>query len=268
MASASAGSSRDTTAPPPVAVGAPSNAANGAANNAPVDTAQLERLVEKALKADKNGRYSLAAGFFRRAVDEALRLHGETFVSTFLTLQRASSLRCQLFLEGVTPDEILALNAEAWALASSCLPLIIRRMDANTMLPGRGTAVELAFFKWFEETKIATYDAPPMPIRSLQLLGLSLGYATAVLAADVLIGIVLPFHHDSYHRPFFFAWWTACCQPLEAWQTSRSDKRPTLHQFKILFLACFPGLTRRLSPYCVQNGRMRRWCRCAGNVAC
>ena len=112
MASPSAaGSSRDTTAPPPVA------------GDAPVDTAQLDRLVEKALTADKNCRYTLAASFYRRALPPE-----ETFVSTFLTLQRASSLRCQLHLEGVTPDERAALDAEAWALASSCLPLIVRRM--------------------------------------------------------------------------------------------------------------------------------------------
>ena len=128
--------------------------------------------------------------FFRRAVDEALRLHGDTFVCTSLALWRTVSLRCQLSLEGVTRDEKLALNAEAWALVSSCLPLFVRRMDANTMLPGRGTAVELAFFKRFTAAKYATFDEPPLSTRWLQLVGLSLGYATAVLGADVLLGLL------------------------------------------------------------------------------
>ena len=44
-------------------------------------------------------------------------------------------------------QEWTALRAEAWALLSSSLPFIVRRMDDNTVLPGRGTAVELAFFK-------------------------------------------------------------------------------------------------------------------------
>ena len=82
----------------------------------------------------------------------------------------------------------MAINAEAWALASSCIPLIVRRMDANTMLPGRGTAVELAFFKRFTVTNGAILDRPPLSTRDLQLAGLSFGYATAVLAADILLG--------------------------------------------------------------------------------
>ena len=185
MASRPAGSSRKAGTPPPVAGGAPSNVAG-----APVDTTQLDRLCEKALTADKSIRYALAAGFFRRAVDEALRLHEDTFVCTYLTLQRAMSLRCQAQLDGVTKQEKAALCAEAWALVSSCLPLIARRMDANTMLPGRGTAVELAFFKRFLATKHSAYDVPPLSTRALQLVGLSLGYATAVLAADLLIGLL------------------------------------------------------------------------------
>ena len=157
MASPSAGSSRDTTTPPLVAAAAPSNAAS-----ALVDTAQLDRLCEKALTADTSGRHALAAGFFRRAADEALHLHGDKFVCTFLTLQRAASLRGQSQLEGVTPDEKAALRDQAWALAPSCLPLIVCRMDANTMLPGRGTAVELAFFKRFKATSYAISNIPPL----------------------------------------------------------------------------------------------------------
>ena len=187
MASLSAGSSRDTTVPPPLAVGAPSNAAS-----APVDTTQLDTLVEKALTAGKSCRHALEAGFYRRAAGEALRLHGDTFVCTYLTLRRALALRCQAQLEGVTQDEKAALRAEAWGLASGCLPLLVRRMDANTMLPGRGTAVELAFFKRFTHTaaNVALLNRPPSSTRELQLVGLSFGYATAVLAADMLLGLL------------------------------------------------------------------------------
>ena len=188
MASPSAGSSRDARAPPPVAPRAPPN-------GEPVDTAHLDRLVEKALTASKSCRYTLAAAFFRRAADEAPRLHGDTFVCTLLTLQRSSQLDLQSQLEGVSPLEKAALKAEAWALASGCLPLIVRRMDANTMLPGRGTAVELAFFKRFVVTNAAAFDNPPWSTRGLQLAGLSLGYATTVLAAELLLWL-LRFHHD------------------------------------------------------------------------
>ena len=195
MASPSAGSSRDAGAPPPVSGDAPSNI-----SGAPVDTTQLDTLCEKAITAGQCGRHALEAGFYRRAADEARRLQGDTFACTFLTLQRAGALRCQLQLEGVTQEEKAALHAEAWALASSCLPLIVRRMDANTMLPGRGTAVELAFSKRFEVITSATLDSP-LPTRMLQLACLSLGYATAVLAADVLVGTLCVLH-DSEAEAF------------------------------------------------------------------
>ena len=150
----------------------------------------MDRLVEKALTAEKSGRYALEAAFFRHAADEALRLHGDTFVCTHLTLWRASSLVSQSCLEGVTPAERAALHNEACALVSSCLPLIVRRMDANTMLPGRGTVVETSFFKRFETTRRATFDLSPLSTRSLQLTGLSLGYASAVDAADLLLWLL------------------------------------------------------------------------------
>ena len=58
-------------------------------------------------------------------------------------LSYTAPLLLQSTLEGVTPEERTALRTEGRALVS--LPLIVRRMDDNTMLPGRGTAVELAF---------------------------------------------------------------------------------------------------------------------------
>ena len=191
MASPSTGSSRDTGVQPPVSGGAPSNAAD-----APDDTVQLGRLVEKALTAEKSGRYVLAAGFYRRASDEALRLHGDTCVCPYLTLWRASSLCAQAQLEGVTHDERAALFNEAWALVFSCLPLLVRRLDADTMLPGRGTAVELAFFKQYQATKYATFNfLMTLSTRQLQLIHQSLGYATAVLAANRLLGLVCVRHN-------------------------------------------------------------------------
>ena len=195
MASPSTGSSLDTTPTSPASVSAPPSAAG-----APANTAQLDRLCEKAVIAQANCRYALAAGLCRRAAEEALCLHGDTFVCTFLTLQRAVSLCFQAQLEGVTNSEVSSLRVEAWELASSCLPLIVGRMDANTMLPGRGTAVELAFFKRFVATKVIVYDKP-WSTRSLQLISLSLGYVTALLGADVLLGLLCA-RHDSEAEAF------------------------------------------------------------------
>ena len=121
----------------------PSAGSSRAGAHKTVDTTQLDRLCEKALTAAKIGRNALAAALYGRAAEEARRLHGETFLTTQHSLQLLQQLR----LEGVTCDEKTVLRAEAWALVSSSLPMIVRRMDDNTMLPGRGTAVELAFFK-------------------------------------------------------------------------------------------------------------------------
>ena len=263
MASASAGSSRDAGAAPPVAVGTPLNATAGA----PVDTTQLDKLCEKALTASSSGRHALTSSFFRRAAEEALRLHGETFVCTYLTLHRALSLGRQSEHEGVTKDKA-ALDDEAWALASGCLPLIVRRMDDNTMLPGRGTAVELAFFKRFTATRDTMLGDPPASSRELQLVGLSLGYATALRAAHLLLALLTPRREVEARKPLFCAWWTAYCQPHEACQASLLKKRSLLLiVFKMHFLVLF-HTTQRLWPLSDQNGRVRRWCRCAGNVAC
>ena len=184
MASSHAGSSLDAGAPH-VGGGAPLNA-----SGAPVDTTQLDKFVEKAHKAALSGRHALASAIYRRAAEEALRLHGETFVCTYLTLERATSLSLQSQLESVTVDEKETLREESWALASCCLPLILRRMDANTMLPGRGTAVELAFFKRFTVIRDTACGEPPLSSRHLQLVGLSLGYATTLRAATQLLTLL------------------------------------------------------------------------------
>ena len=178
MASASAGSSRDAGAAPRVE------------RLHAVDTTHLDKLCEKALTAEFSGRHALAAAFFRRAAEEALHLHGETFVCTYLTLRRALSLHRQSVLQGVTREERAALRTEEWALASGCLPLIVRRMDDNTVLPGRGTAAELAFFKRFMVTRHTAFGEPPLSSRSLQLVCLNLGYATALRSASRLLGLL------------------------------------------------------------------------------
>ena len=76
---------------------------------------------------------------FIEAAEGALRLHGETFVCTFLTLHRALSL---------------------------------------------------GFFKLFKTTTLTAFGDPPLSSRDLQLVGLSLGYATALRAAHRLLALL------------------------------------------------------------------------------
>ena len=92
MKSASAGSPRDAGAPFPGAGGTPSDAGAPLHAGALIDTTQLDKLCEKALTAASSGRHALADAFYQRAAEEVLRLHGETFVCKYLTLERAGSL--------------------------------------------------------------------------------------------------------------------------------------------------------------------------------
>ena len=252
MASSSSGASREASAPPPVAGGAPRNA-----TGAPTDTTHLDKLCEKALTADSSGRYALAAAFYRYTAEEALRLHGETFVCTFLTLERAGSLAFQSQLEGVTEDEKATLRAEAWALASSCMPLLVRRMDDNTMLPGRGTAVELAFFKRFTATRDTTLGVPSLSARNLQLVGLSLGYVIALSAATLLLHM-LGVRRDGDAQSFVLRVVDWMLPAARAWQNTLLKMIFILYpQFNMYFLVRYPT-TQRLWPLSDRNGPLRR----------
>ena len=165
-----------------------------AASAAPVDSTHLDRLCDRALSAGVSGRFALTAAFWRHAADEALRLHGETLVCTFLTLQGCVALLCQTQLEGVSREEKEALRAEVWALTSSSLPLIVRRMDDGTMLPGRCTALEYAFFKKSLMLKSSALREPPLSARQLHLVGLCFGYASGLAAANALLDFVRTRH--------------------------------------------------------------------------
>ena len=155
---------------------------------APADTTQLDRLCEKALSAGLLGRDALAASLYRRAADEALQLYGKTFVCTFLTLFCAHMLTTEARRVGVARAQ---MEAEAWSLITGALPLISKRMDDNTMLPGRGMAVELGFCKKFAATKHAVVELPQLSAANLQLQGLSSGYATACSAACLLLECIV-----------------------------------------------------------------------------
>lgn len=111
------------------------------------DEAALDKLVERAWAADQSTQYAFAASLWKRAVAAATALHGgETLVTARYTLEQAASLCAQAGAE-VSRIEQAALVAEAWALVSSVLPLLSKRMDDNTLFPGRCTKKEVEFYK-------------------------------------------------------------------------------------------------------------------------
>ena len=166
---ADAGSSRDTT--------------SGAQNRGAGDKAALDKLVERALAADASTRCAFAASLWKRAAVAAFALHGgENLVVARCTLEQSVSLCNQAHAEA-SRSEQAALRTQAWALASSVLPLLSTRMDDNTLLPGRCTKEEVEFNKRFELAKHKVCNFPPWSARGLQLTGLSVGYVLALYGA-------------------------------------------------------------------------------------
>ena len=145
--------------------------------------AALDRLVERALVAVMSGRSAFAASMWKRAAAAAIVLYGDdTLVAARCTLHQAISLCSQAGLEA-SPVDFAALHAEAWELVSSVLPLVSRRMDDDTLLPGRCTKDEVEFFKRLTLAKHAAENSPRPSARRLQLIGFGVGYTVALYAA-------------------------------------------------------------------------------------
>ena len=174
---ADAGSSRD--------------ASSGAhSSGAAADEAALDRLVERALTAEKSTRHAFAASLWKRAAAAATALHGgESLAAVRCTLEQAASLCTQYGLKASNGSciDTKALFPESWALVSSVLPLLSARMDDNTLLPGRCTKEEVEFFKRYTMAKRASNNYPPLSARELQLTGFGVGYATLIAAYQVLV---------------------------------------------------------------------------------
>ena len=135
--------------------------------------------MERAVAADKCARYAFAASLWKRAAAAALALYGEaSLASAWCTLEHVTSLSSQASVEEL-PLEKRALEAEAWAVVSTLLPLLSTRMDDNTLLPGRCTKEEVEFFKCLTTRA----DATPLSARALQLVDFGVGYAVAIFAA-------------------------------------------------------------------------------------
>ena len=172
-------------------------AAGGASFSAPVDEAALDKLMERALAAHKSGRASFAAALWGRAVAAATEMYGETLAVVKCTLMQASCVAAQA--SASTSDEFAALEAESWELASSVLPLLSTRMDANTLLPGRCTKAEVEFHKRFELVKSRVDASPPWSARDLQLVSFGVGYKAAMVAATHALcrSLTQPRPHDA-----------------------------------------------------------------------
>lgn len=148
--------------------------------------AALDRLVERALTADKSGRAAFAVSLWKRAAADATALHGgDTLVAARCSAHRWSRRLPSMARRGrlLPPVESIALCAEAWALTSSILPLLSKMMDDNTLLPGHCKKVDVEFYKRLALTQKAVINAPPTSARDLQLIGFGVAYDLTMFAA-------------------------------------------------------------------------------------
>lgn len=102
----------------------------------PDDVAIFYALIEKTVTAAALCRHARCAELAERAAKEAKGLYGEnSLVVAQLRVGEAASLR-SLALMARDPSEIAALRRRAWAGLVPVRALLLRRLEANTLLPG------------------------------------------------------------------------------------------------------------------------------------
>lgn len=146
----------------------------------------LDRLVQRAVTADSSGRSAFAAALWKRAAAVALETHGDTLIYARCKLEQASSLTCQMSAE-TSSDVQAAQLAEVWALTISVIPLILRRMDASTVLPGRCAREEVLFFKQFIVWLGQANLRPELEQTILVRQSFAVGYDIAMKAAHTVL---------------------------------------------------------------------------------
>ena len=145
-------------------------AAEGAGN--PASTEELYKLMDKALCAGATGRNALAAAIYRRAAEAAtIRVHGDTLIAAHLSLCQAAELLVQAAVHGVPADEATALRSGAWVIVSGALPLLLRRMEDDTLLPGRCTKEEAEYCRRFNNGFRRMHDWPALSPRCQAVMG-------------------------------------------------------------------------------------------------
>ena len=147
----------------------------------PVDTDELHRLVNKALSAGYSGRHALAASYFERAAALATQIHGDTLLAAHLKLQQASKLDMQANAHGVPADEA------TWELAKGVVPLLLRRIEANTLLPGRCTKEEVEYYRRYDDALCTRFQGPAISADEVTRLSFTVGLATALDAAFLML---------------------------------------------------------------------------------
>ena len=143
--------------------------------------------IRLAVDSDAKQRFHLAALHWRRVAMLSSSSYEETsLVAAFAKLKQAVSLRAQAALRGVDAEDASARRADAQALTLGVLPLLSRRLDSQTLLPGRCTAEERACYVVYME-EVLHHANMVIYTTQMRLFGLGVGYAAACHAATNLL---------------------------------------------------------------------------------
>ena len=150
------------------------------------DVLVLDRLILKAVESATNDLHGLATTYFRRAAKLANEINGETLVSVHLTGKEASHILLLMQTSDMRSHERDALLADAWALTSSMLPFLNRRIEQNALLPGQCSKAESSYYLHCVALSFHFADAP-LPGDKLETLKLSVGFVCALNVAHLAL---------------------------------------------------------------------------------
>ena len=95
-----------------------------------------------------------------------------------LKVLQASKLYLQAGMDGASDGEVAA-----YEVVSSVLPLLLRRIEANTLLPGRCTKEEVEYYRRYNDALDTVFERPAISAHEVIRLGFAVGLATVLEAA-------------------------------------------------------------------------------------
>ena len=157
-------------------------ASSSSQRGAPPDQlAAFYKLVDKAVIAGTLCRYARAAELSASAAVKAEALYGEnSLVVANLRMCESSSFTSVAEEAGGTEDEALVRRAAAVLL--SLIALLLRRLEANALLPGTIREEELDYFAHLQSTLKKAMNKPVPPPAVLRAVASTMGYDTFLSA--------------------------------------------------------------------------------------
>ena len=144
------------------------------------------KLVNKKVIADVLCRHARAVDLAAQAsVDAAALFGGDSLVVADLHLSGSGNLAS--LVDDVSEAEQQALKHRLWALLLSAIPILVRRLEANTLLPGTIREEELDYAEQMLAVARKAKNEPDVPLAVLREAVSAMGYD--MLFCVVYIGL-------------------------------------------------------------------------------